>query len=96
MTDVQPIANPPSRTDTLKAFIGDLARPFAIYVTSAAASVATVMVAARTQDGNDAAFLIGAVFVGVGGLYGAKAWEVAKTGKQAAEVEIAKTNAGAS
>ena len=94
VTDVQPTTNPPSKADVIKSFVGDLARPFAIYVTSASAAIATVMVAFRTQDGTDAAILMGAVFAGVGALYGAKAWEITKTGKQAAEVEIAKTNAG--
>lgn len=90
-TPLQPASSPPvPRSEIVKAFIGDLARPFAIYVTSGAAAIATVMVAARTENGTDAAILLGAVFAGVGALYTAKAWEVAKTGKQAAEVEIAR------
>lgn len=93
-TPVQPINSPHApRSEVIKAFIGDLARPFAIYVTSGAAAIATVMVASRTENGTDAAILLGAVFAGVGALYTAKSWEVAKTGKQAAEVEIAKTQA---
>lgn len=85
---------PPPRSEVIKAFIGDLARPFAIYVTSAAAAIATVLVAFRTENGTDASILLAAVFAGVGALYGAKSWEVAKTGKQAAEVEVAKVMAG--
>lgn len=90
-TPVQPRTFPPTpKIEVIKAFIGDLARPFAIYVTSGAAAVATIMVANRTENGTDAAILLGAVFAGVGAIYTAKSWEVAKTGKQAAEVEIAK------
>lgn len=92
-TPIQPVASPPvPRSEVVKSFIGDLARPFAIYVTSGAAAIATVMVAARTENGNDGAILMGAVFTGVGALFIGKAWEVAKTGKQAAEVEIAKAS----
>jgi len=94
MTDTPISTNPPSRLDTIKAFVGDLARPMAIIFTSAAASISTVLVAARTENGTDAAILMGAIYTGVAALYTAKSWEVAKTGKQAAEVEIAKTNAG--
>ena len=94
-TPIQLEASPPApKSEVVKAFIGDLARPFAIYVTSAAAAIATVLVAFRTEDGADAALLLAAAFAGVGALYGAKSWEVAKTGKQAAEVETAKVNAG--
>lgn len=89
MTDT-PVTYPVSRLERVKAFIGDLARPFAIIATSAAASIATVIVSTRTENGNDGAILIGAIFVGVAALYGAKSWEVAKTSKQAADVEIAK------
>ncbi len=78
-----PVQNPPSKADVVKSFIGDLARPFAIYVTSGAASIATVMVAFRTENGTDAALLIGAVYAGLGALYAARAWENTKTGQQA-------------
>lgn len=81
----------PARADQIKAFIGDLARPFAIISTSYAASHATVVIAYKVSSFSEAAIFIGAVFAGVGALYGAKAWEVARTGKQAAEVEIAKS-----
>lgn len=90
MTDTPPISHPPSRMDQIKAFIGDLARPFAIISTSYAAAHATIVIAHKVNTFEGAATFIGAVFLGLGGLYGAKAWEVAKTGKQAAEVEIAK------
>ena len=78
--------------DTLKGFIGELARPFAIISTSAAASWATVVVAYKVQDGNDGAIFIGGVFAGVGALYIGKAVEVFKSNRAAAEVEIAKVS----
>lgn len=81
---------PATRVDRIKVFIGDLARPFAIIATSFAASWATIVIAYRVENGNDGAIFIGGVFAGVGALYIGKAWEVAKTGKQTAEVEIAK------
>lgn len=95
MTDT-PIQPPVTRLDRIKAFIGDLARPFAIIVTSLSAAIATVLIALRVTSFGEGAIFIAAVFAGVGGLYGVKSWEVAKTGKQSAEVEIAKakTDAG--
>jgi hypothetical protein len=74
-----PVRTPPDTAERVKAFIGDIARPFAIYVTSGAASVATIMVAFRTDNGTDAALLIGAVYAGLGALYAARAWENTKT-----------------
>lgn len=90
MTDTPPTIFPVDRLERIKTFIGDLARPFAIIVTSGGAAWATVVVAYRVENGNDGAILMGAIFAGVGALYIGKAWEVAKTGKQSAEVEIAK------
>lgn len=95
MTDT-PIQPPATRLERIKSFIGDLARPFAIIATSFAASWATIVIAYRVENGNDGAIFIGGVFAGVGALYIGKVWELAKTGKQNAEVEIAKakTEAG--
>lgn len=90
MTDTPISAYPPSKLDIIKTFIGDLARPFAIYATSLAAGVGIVRVAWVVENGNDGAIYLGAVAVLVGGIYGFKSWENAKTGKQTAEVEIAK------
>ncbi len=89
MTDT-PIQPPATRLERIKGFIGDLARPFAIIATSFAASWATIVIAYRVENGNDGAIFIGGVFAGVGALYIGKAWELAKTSKQNAEVEIAK------
>jgi hypothetical protein len=99
MTDAgPPLTNPPSALDEWKSFIADLARPFAIYVTSAAAAVATVTITMRiaTMDFSGAAIFVGAVFSGVGALYGLKAWENNTQAKQTAVIEVAKTTGSAS
>lgn len=90
MTDTPPITHPPSKLDVAKAFIGDLARPFAIISTSACASAAMVIMSLKVENGNDGSILMGAIGVLSGGIFLGKAWEVTKTGKQAADVEIAK------
>lgn len=90
-TTVIPREVPPvPKSEMIKAFIGDLARPFAIYVTSTAAAVGIVRVAWMVDNGNDGAIYLGAVTVLVGGIYGFKVLENIKAGKQAADVEIAK------
>lgn len=75
---------------SLKAFIGDIARPFSIISTSAAASWATVVIAQKVTSFEGAALFIGAVFAGLGGLYWGKSWEIGTQAKQAAKVEVAK------
>lgn len=71
--------------DQFKSLVGDLARPFSIIASSFAASWATVVVAYRVNDGNDGALFIGAVFAGVGALYGFKAVETWKTQAKSAD-----------
>jgi hypothetical protein len=89
MTDT-PLQPPPTTLERVKVFIGDLARPFAIITTSGAASVATVIIAGKVENGNDGAIFIGGVFAGVSALFLGKAWEVVKGQKAGADVEIAK------
>lgn len=89
-TPITPPTFPPaSPVESIKGLVGDLARPFAIYATSFGAAVATIQIAQKVMDGTTGAIFIAAVFTGVGALYGAKAWETAQTGKQAASVQIA-------
>lgn len=76
---------PPSRMEQIKAMIGDLARPFAIYSISAA--TAWSIIAGQTADKIGAAGLI------VAALFGAKAYENQQQTKSAAQVEVAKANA---
>ena len=90
-TPIQPQTWPrPSQIDTVKAFVGDLARPLSIILASSSASIATIIIAFRVTTFGEGALFIGAVWTGVGLLYSAKALEVASAGKQAANVEIAK------
>jgi hypothetical protein len=88
-----PVTFPPSKADQVKAFVGDLARPFAVISTSAAAAAATVLIALRVTSYAEGAIFIGAVYAGVGALYAAKSWELNTQAKQAAGVEIAKAAA---
>lgn len=99
MTDT-PVTPPPTRMERLKSFIGDLARPFSIVVTSASAAVTPVIVAVRAApdrlDLSAASLFVGAIYAGVAGLYWGKAWEVRKQTEKAAEVEVAKVAAAPS
>lgn len=70
----------------IKAFIADLARPFSIYATSFAGAWAIIDVGSRVEDGQ-AAFYVGAVLAGLGGLYFGKSWEQAKVSAHNADVE---------
>lgn len=71
------ISNPIARD--VAAFVGDIARPFAIISTSGAAAVAIVILALKVNS-TEAAVYIGAAFLGVGTLFGVKGWEkVAQT-----------------
>jgi len=78
------------RFERVVTALGNLARPFAIYVTSAASAVGVVIVALRVENGNDGAIFFGAVGVLIGLLIGARAAENINSAKQSAKVEIAK------
>lgn len=97
MTDIAkagvdtPVQPPADHLERWAAFIGNVARPFAIISTSFSAAWASIVVSYRVENGNDAAILMGAIFAGVGALYGFKAWERRKESEKAAEVEIART-----
>lgn len=58
----------------IAAFVGEVARPFAIIVTSASAGISSIILALKV-DAPNAAVYIGAVYLGVGTLYLGKAWE---------------------
>ena len=78
----------------IAAFIGEIARPISIIATSCAAAYAILILAAKVNS-TEASVYMGAVFLGVGALYGAKAWEkVTQTRADAnVKVESAKANA---
>ena len=76
--------------DQFKALIGDLHRPFAVIVASAAGAVATVVVAFKVDGFEGAALFIGAVWGGVAGLYWGRAWENARSRRAEADVDIAR------
>ncbi|CAA2962495.1 Hypothetical predicted protein [Olea europaea subsp. europaea] len=80
-----PVSQPPTRLDAAKAFIGDLARPFAIY--SVALATSGAIWGAASADKVGAAGLI------LAALYGAKAYENRVQAQANAQVAIAQTKA---
>lgn len=88
-TPVTPRDVPPVHmSERVKAFIGDLARPFALYVTGGGTAAATVIGALKCEDGIQAAAVITAAGVVLGGMYGLKEWGNTRQ-------EVARTNAAA-
>lgn len=77
----------------LKQAIADLARPFAIISTSGAAAWATVTISYRVDGFENAALYMAAVYAGLAGLYGFKAWENQKATTATAEVEKVRATA---
>lgn len=86
-----------TKLEATSAFVGAIARPFSIIVTSASAAVTPAVIVWRIApdrfDLIGAAAFIGALYAGVGALYWGKAWEVTKVGQHTAEVEKAKATA---
>lgn len=76
--------------DRLAWFIGQIARPFAIMIGCASASVASVIMALRVSDGTDGSLLAGAIWLGAGTIFIGKAAEEFGKSRNAANVEIAK------
>jgi hypothetical protein len=93
-TPVNPRDVPPvPKSEMIKAFIGDLARPFAIISTSFAASWATIAISYKVENGNDGAIFAGAYFLGVGTLFLGKAVEAINAGRHKRDVDVAQVNA---
>jgi hypothetical protein len=92
MTDTPPAAThtpvpaPPSRLEAVKAFMGDMARPFAIYSTALATSYAI-----WTREAGE----IGAAGLILSALYAGKVIENATQSVQTAKVETAKVRSDA-
>jgi hypothetical protein len=78
----------------IRAFIGDIARPFAMISTSFAAAWATIVIASKVENGNDGAIFAGAYFLGVASLYGAKAVETINAARARRDVDVANVSAG--
>lgn len=79
----------------LSKFMGDSARPFAIYAIALATAASILKLAWMIEDPAQAAVFIGTVLAGFGALYGVKSWENAKTKGQEAEVAKAEAKAKA-
>lgn len=91
MTD-QPIQPPANGLERWTAALGNLARPYTLYVASTASAVATVSIVFRGVSLIEGAAYITAAWAGVGVLYGAKALEEGRKAKASADVDIARAN----
>lgn len=93
-TPINPRDVPPvPASEMVKAFLGDLARPFNQYAVGGATAIAIVIGATKITDATGGAIYITAVGAIALGLFGLKSLENVKTGGQARDVEIAKANA---
>lgn len=81
---------PTGERERWAAFIGNVARPLSILIAAAGASAAGIIVSLRVENGNDGAFLMGAIYAGAGALFIGKAVEVWKTNQAASAVEKVK------
>lgn len=89
-TPVNPRDVPPvPKSEAIKAFIGDLARPFALYASGLGTAAATIIGALKCENGTEASLVIGAAGLILGGMYGFKEWGNTKQ-------RVAETNAAAS
>lgn len=79
--------------DQAKAWFADLARPFTLYAMGFSGAWATVVIAAKVTDGNDGAWVLGAIGATVSALYAGKALEVANVAKHASQVEVERAKA---
>ncbi|MDO1560434.1 hypothetical protein Q0812_13445 [Brevundimonas sp. 2R-24] len=77
-----PMQPPVTTLEQIKAFVGDLARPFCLISMSLSASIAAIIIANKVENGTDGAIALGAIGVIVGGMYGFKAWENTKAGRR--------------
>lgn len=87
-----PVQQPAARFERVVSALGNLARPFVLYVASGSSAIATVMVVAKEMDLIAGAAFVGASWGGVGLLYGAKAIEERGKAKSEAAVAIAQSN----
>jgi len=94
-TPVIPREVPPiPKSEMVKSFIGDLARPSAIIMCAYAAMRATIIIAEKVENGNDGAIFAGAYFLGVGTLFLGKAVEAINQTRARRDVDVAQVNAG--
>jgi hypothetical protein len=81
---------PPTGTlERIVVALGNLARPYVLFVSATSSAVATVMVVAKEMDLMAGAAFVAANWGGVGLLYGAKSLEEGRKAKAEAQVAIA-------
>lgn len=78
---------------SVKAFIADLARPFTLYAMGFSGAWATVVISRKVTDGNDGAFVLGAIGLTVTALYAGKVVETFRVAASNAEVEKVRAKA---
>lgn len=92
MTDA-PTQQPAEWLERWIAALGNLARPFVLYVASGSSAISTILIVIQRMDLIAGAAFIAASWAGVGVLYGAKAAEERGKAKSEAAVAIAQTSA---
>jgi hypothetical protein len=94
-TPIVPREVPPvPKSEMVKAFIGDLARPLAIIFLAYAAMRATIIIAQKVENGNDGAIFAGAYFLGLATIFGVKGVEAINAARTRRDVDVAAVNAG--
>jgi hypothetical protein len=88
MTTDTPIPEPPSTAETVKGFIGDLARPFALMWLAGFCGVALIMEGVPSDK-------LGLALTALGAMYAAKSIENASTAKQSSLIGVAQAHATA-
>lgn len=75
-----PVTTPPPRDkwEQLQAVFGNLARPYAIWISASSAAAGTVICAVNAKDLTGAGFFIAAAWAGVAALAGVRAAENVK------------------
>ncbi len=76
-----------SRSDAVKAFIADLARPFSIYAASISGAWATIVIAGKVTSAEGGALVLGVLATWGTALYAGKAIENTRIAGHTADVE---------
>lgn len=79
---------PVPKSEMVKGFIGDLARPFALYALGIGTCAAVIIAAMKCENGTEGSLVVGAAGLILGGMYGVKEWGNTKQ-------KVAETNAAA-
>jgi hypothetical protein len=84
-----PVQPPAARFERVVSALGNLARPYVLYVAATSSAIATLAVVFKEMDLNAGAIFVGANWSGVALLYGAKALEERGKAKSDERVAVA-------